>query len=109
MITYNHKYEQFVASGFLDFEPLRLTKEETMKGTTLTLAPGTILFNKKGKFFFQLLGELKIPASPATYIGYMAGSVVFQGPAVSHFSNTLRDCYIPDTNYIENYNKSKSI
>lgn len=109
MITYNHKYEQFVASGFLDFEPLNLPKIEIMKGTTLTLSPGTILFNKKGKFFFQLLGELKLPAPSTTHIGYMLGSIVFQGPTISHFSNILRDCYIPDTKYIENYNSTKSI
>lgn len=107
MITYNHKYEQFVASGFLDFESLMGVK--TIEKGVPTLAPGTILFNKKGKFFFQLLGELKLPAPPATLVGYMPGSIIFQGPEIPYFKSVLRDCYLPDIRYLAEYNKGKSI
>ena len=74
-----------------------------------TLPDGNILYNKRWHFYFQLLGSLKLPASRATLVGYIPGSIHFEREEVSYFTNRLSYCAIVSRLKIEYYLKRKVV
>ena len=100
---YDSEHNQYITTPGNDLEPL------VEKEAPFTLPDGNILYNKRWHFYFQLLGNLSLPASRATLVGYAPGSLHFEREEVLHFTNRLSDCAIVSKLRINFYLKKKVI
>lgn len=100
---FDSERNQYIATGGNHLEFLK------EKEVSFVIPDGNVLYNNRWHFYFQLLGNLSVPSRHATLVGYIPGSLYFEGKEVPYFTNKFADCALINRTKLENYLKRKVV